>query len=179
MPSRIAILSLCTTLPILAQERPESPGPPPPASSDVRRTVSALVGTWRGKITAAMPDAPPETFGWTMDCKEIALGQGVSCTMSGTASIGPLAQTCLVAFDPVGRAVHSMCVTSMGEVHDHDGNWTDATTLEFGPLAGTFMDEPTIETIVWRFPDPQTIETRTILTLSDGQFLRFDFRGRR
>lgn len=176
VPVAIACALLAASVP--AQE---NAAPPLPSSvaSEVRRTVAALAGSWTGKMTATMPDEPPETFSWTMDCKEIALGQGVSCTMGGTASIGPLAQTCLVAFDPVGKSVHYMCVTSMGEVHDHDGHWVDDRTLEFIPLAGTFMDEPTIETIRWRFTDPRTIEMRTILTLSDGNFLRFDFQGRR
>lgn len=174
-----AIACALAVLPVLAETPPAPPGPPPSVAAEVRRTVAALVGSWSGRMTATVPDAAPETFPWTMDCKEIALGQGVACTMGGTASIGPLAQTCLVAFDPVGRSVHYMCVTSMGEVHDHDGRWADEQTIEFEPLAGTFMDEPTIEAIHWKFPDPQTIETRTVITLADGDFLRFDFKGRR
>ncbi len=130
-------------------------------------------------MTANVPEAPSETFTWTMECAEIALGSGVSCTMGGKPSIGHLSQTCLVAFDPVGKNVHYMCVTSMGEVHDHDGRWADEKTIEFEPLAGSFLDEPTIETIRWKFPAPGAIEMRTVLTLPDGAAMRFEFKGRR
>ena len=165
------VFFLCTAIPVPAQERPDP--------SQVRRTVAALVGTWSGRMTAVGQDDPPETFPWTMECKEIALGAGVSCTMSGKSSTGPVAQSCLVAFDPVAKAVHAMCVTSMGEVHDHDGQWVDDRTIEFSPLAGTIMDEPTLKTMRWTFPDARTIETRTLITLADGEFVRFDFVGHR
>jgi hypothetical protein len=164
-----------------AQDTVPSDDPPPPseAAAEVRRIVDVLAGSWSGAMTAAIPDAPPESFGWTMECEEIALGNGVACKMGGKPSIGHLAQACLVAFDPVGKAVHYMCVTSMGEVHDHDGQWTDERTIEFAPIAGSFLAEPAIETIRFRFPAPGAIEMRTILTLPDGATMRFEFKGRR
>jgi hypothetical protein len=30
--------------------------------------------------------------------------------MEGTASIGPMSQSCLLAYDPEGKAVHYMCI---------------------------------------------------------------------
>jgi len=177
----IAVVGAAASLPFAAQEPSAADDPPPPSAvaGQVGRIVTALIGSWSGAMTAAIPEEPSETFAWRMDCTEIALGAGVSCTMGGKPSIGHLAQTCLVAFDPVGRDVHYMCVTSMGEVHDHDGQWTNEKTIEFEPVAGSFLEEPAIETIRWTFPDPNAIEMRTVLTLPDGAAIRFEFKGRR
>ena len=103
-------------LTVLAQaERNTSPAP------ELKRTVDAIAGKWSGPMTARIPGVPPETFGWTMDCKPISLGAGAACSNEGKASIGLLSESCLFAYDPDGKAVHYMCVTSMGEVHDRKG----------------------------------------------------------
>src|SRR5437773_2128252 len=110
--------------PVPAQKQPSQTRPPrkgtPP---EVTRTVEAIQGTWAGSMIASVPGYPSETFEWTMDCRFVALGAGASCTNKGKASIGNMAESCLLAFDPEGKAVHYMCVTSMGEVHDHKGQW--------------------------------------------------------
>src|SRR5262245_30669985 len=99
--------------------------PPRPVPPEIAATVRAIQGTWLGQMTANVPGYPSATFDWTMDCKVVALGAGASCTNSGKASIGLMSESCLLAFDPDGRAVHYMCVTSMGEVHDHKGSWKE------------------------------------------------------
>ena len=148
-------------------------------SPEVKRTVDAVVGRWSGSMTATIPGAPPETFGWSIDCHPTALHAGASCTMEGHPSIGELAQACLVAYDPEGKAVHYMCVTSMGEVHDHRGSWTDGTTVAFEPLVGGLQGRSMTEEITWSFPDPRRMTTRSVVTLPDGSAMRFDFEGRR
>jgi hypothetical protein len=148
---------------------PSSPEPP-----EVAKTVAAVRGTWTGTMTAEVPGAPPEAFPWTMRCAPEALGAGVACTMKGIASIGRLAQACLVAFDPVGRLVHYMCVTSMGEVHDHKGQWVDSSRVEFEPL----QSGPMVETLLWRFPEASTIEMSSTVA-TGGVPMHFVFRGRR
>src|SRR5262245_11448992 len=131
----LAGLYLLGTAQVLAgQGQPGSAPAPPPA--EINRTVGAVVGRWSGRMTATMPDGASETFAWSMSCQAAALGAGASCTMEGRPSIGDLAQACLVAYDPESKAVHYMCVTSMGEVHDHKGRWTDAKTIQFEPLSG-------------------------------------------
>src|SRR5262245_40291270 len=115
----ISFMIAMFTLPALGQKqgvpaRSEAP--------EIARTVQAIQGTWLGKMTAHIPGFPIETFDWTMDCRIAALGAGASCTNTGKASIGSMAESCLLAFDPEGRNVHYMCVTSMGEVHDHKGH---------------------------------------------------------
>ena len=114
---------------INGQGQPQGPEP-----AEVRKTVQAFVGAWEGQMTARVPGEDSETFVWSVDCKPVALGAGAACTNGGKASIGLISETCLAAYDPVGRAVHYMCVTSMGEVHDHKGQWKDDKTVEFEPL---------------------------------------------
>ena len=99
--------------------------------------------------------------------------------MEGKASIGPLSQSCIVAYDPDSRTVRYMCATSMGEVHDHRGRWTDEKTVEFEPLEGSLRGAPMTETIRWTFPDAKTIVTRTEVALKDGLTLSFEFNGTR
>src|SRR4030095_6526977 len=104
-------------------------------------------------MTARIPGYAATTFDWLMECKLVALGAGVACTNGGKASIGQLSESCLFAFDPAGGAVHYMCVTSMGEVHDHKGHWKDGRIIEFEPLPAGMMGSPVIETLRWQFTD--------------------------
>src|SRR5262249_39774435 len=74
---------------------PQHPSPP-----EVRKTTDSITGKWSGKMTATIGGAPPETFDWTMDCKPVSFGAGASCNNEGRASIGPMSESCLLAFDP-------------------------------------------------------------------------------
>ena len=156
-------------------EKPKQSSPPP----EIKRTVDAIIGTWSGKMTAKVPGFPPEAFDWAMNCNSVALGAGVSCTNSGKASIGLMAESCLLAYDPEGKSVHYMCVTSMGEVHDHKGLWKDDKTIEFEPLRAGMMGQLVTETNRWYFPDANTIDKTSIVTLSDGSVMNFEFIGKR
>lgn len=153
------------------------PSPTPPA--EVKRTVDAVVGRWSGNMTAIVPGSAPATFGWSIDCKPTALQAGAMCTMAGHASIGELAQACLVAYDPEGEAVHYMCVTSMGEVHDHKGHWRDEGAVVFEPLVGGLQGTTMTETITWTFPGPGRMTTLSEVTLQDGSVMTFEFEGKR
>jgi hypothetical protein len=154
---------------------PKQSVPPP----EVKRTVDAITGTWSGKMTAKVPGFASEAFEWAMDCKPVALGAGASCTNTGKASIGSMAESCLLAYDPQGKSVHYMCVTSMGEVHDHRGQWKDDKTIEFEPLRAGMMGKLVTETNRWYFPDANTIDKTSIVTLSDGSSMNFEFNGKR
>jgi hypothetical protein len=155
----------------------KSPGSSSP--SEIKRTVEAISGIWKGQMTANMPDAPPGSIDWTMDCKPIALNAGALCTNSGKAPFGELAESCLFAFDPEGKAVHYMCVTSMGEVHDHKGRWTDPKTIDFEPLQAGMMGQQVTETLKWHFDDDRTLNKTSEVRLSDGKLMRFHFIGKR
>jgi len=176
---RITILFLFVVLVGALRGQSQTTASSGPKIPEVARTVQAIQGTWLGSMTAEVPGYPKETFDWKMDCKVVALGAGASCTNSGTASIGSMAESCLLAFDPDGRAVHYMCVTSMGEVHDHKGLWRDNPTIEFEPLRAGMMGQVITETLTWRFPDAQTIDKVSLVTLSNGSSMRFEFKGRR
>jgi hypothetical protein len=150
--------------------------PPPPV--EVKRTTDAIVGKWSGHMTARVAGTV-ETFDWSMDCKSAAFGAGAACTNEGKASIGAMAESCLLAYDPEGKAVHYMCVTSMGEVHDHKGTWKDGKTIEFEPLRAGMMGQLVTETNRWFFPDASSISKTSVVTMPDGTSMSFEFNGKR
>lgn len=134
--------------------KPQQSNIPP----EVSRTVEVMQGTWMGSMVANVPGFPAETFNWTMDCRVVARGAGVLCTNTGKASIGAMAESCLLAYDPEGKAVHYMCATSMGEVHDHKGKWKDEKTVEFEPLRAGMMGSADYRNPRVYFPDANTID---------------------
>lgn len=163
-----------------AAETPVTGPPPmPPPPPEVRRTVEAIIGEWTGAMTATVPGSGAESFAWRVVCREAALGRGAECTMEGNPSIGPLSQSCLVAYEPTHAAVHYMCVTSMGEVHDHRGKWVGDDAVEFEPLQDSMMGKPIVENVSWRFPDPKTLETTSVVEMTDGSRMTFVFTGSR
>lgn len=169
--------AVLVSVPAVAQKPSERMAQPPPPP-DVQRTVNAIAGKWSGQLTAKVGGAT-ETFNWTMDCKAVALGAGAACSNGGKASFGVLAESCLLAYDPEGKAVHYMCVTSSGEVHDHKGRWRDDKTVEFEPLQAGLMGKPITETIRWYFPDANTITKSSVVTMPDGSSMVFEFSGKR
>jgi len=160
-------------------QRAQVKPPQPAATLEVHKIVETMRGTWTGQMTANVPGYPPETFAWRMNCQTVAQGAGVSCTNAGKASIGAMAESCLLAFDPEGKAVHYMCVTSMGEVHDHKGKWIDTKTIEFEPLHAGMMGQPITERLRWYFPDSDTIDKTSEVKLADGSTMNFEFKGKR
>ena len=177
---RLIITILLVVLPATFDKQSTQVKPPIINSQpEIRRTVDAITGVWKGQMTANIPGTPPGSIDWTMDCKPVALNAGALCTNSGKASFGEMAESCLLAFDPEGKAVHYMCVTSMGEVHDHKGKWTDLKTIDFEPLQAGMMGKQVTETLKWQFDDNQTIDKTSEVRLPDGTVMQFHFRGRR
>src|SRR5215475_8186112 len=166
------IVLMLSLLPVLVLGQNQSAVVTAPAASEIARTTQAIQGIWNGKMTAKVPGFQPATFDWKMDCKPVALGAGASCMNTGKASIGLMAESCLLAFDPDGKAVHYMCVTSMGEVHDHKGFWKDSQTIEFEPLRAGMMGQTVTETLWWHFPDARTIEKTSEVQLVDGSVMQ-------
>lgn len=178
MANRILLTIALAALTAFAQNQ-GSRNKQPPQPPEVSQTVEQMNGTWLGRMTAKVSGFPAETFDWSMNCAVVAQGAGLLCSNKGTASIGSMSESCLLAFDPEGKAVHYMCVTSMGEVHDHKGKWIDARTIKFEPLRAGMMGKPITETLEWHFPDPGTIVKTSEVKLSDGSSMYFEFNGRR
>jgi hypothetical protein len=177
MFSRLIITLMLLVVPVPPQK------PVNPQSStilpEVARIAEAIQGRWTGVMIARVPGHPAETFDWRMDCKVIARGAGAACTNTGTASIEEMAESCLLAYDPEGQAVHYMCVTSMGEVHDHKGKWIGDKTIEFEPLRSGMMGQLVTETNRWYFPDAGTIDKTSEVRMADGSTMNFEFKGTR
>ena len=176
---RILITIMLTILPGVFGRQSDQVKPTVSSPPEVKKTVEAITGVWKGQLTAYLPAAPPASISWTMDCKPVALNAGALCTNGGSASFGEMAESCLLAFDPESKAVHYMCVTSMGEVHDHKGTWTDFKTIDFEPLRAGMMGQQVTETLKWRFDDDRTIDKISEVRLPDGSVMRFHFKGKR
>jgi hypothetical protein len=149
------------------------------AEPDAERTVHTTLGRWTGTMVATVPGDKPGRFAWTIDCHVVAGGRGAACEQSGTASIGKIEESCLVAFDPETKAVHKMCVSSAGEVHDHRGAWRDPTTLAFEPLHTTMRGATVTETVTMRFPDATTLVNESVFALPGGATMTFAFTGKK
>jgi hypothetical protein len=169
MPNKLFLTAALVVALSVANNQTAQVKPPPQtgATPEMRKIVEVMCGTWMGQMTANVPGFP-RIFDWRMNCQTVALGAGVSCTNTGTASIGSMAESCLLVFDPEGKAIHYMCVTSMGEVHDHKGKWVDHQTIEFEPLRAGMMGQPITETLRWYFPDSNTIDKTSEVKMADG-----------
>ena len=159
-------------------QAPQPPGQPP-SPPQVKRTVDAVSGRWAGQMTATLPGSKPESFPWEMTCNPAALGAGAGCSMKGIASIGAIEEACLFAYDPDGKAVHFMCVTSMGEVHDHKGQWISDREMLFEPYPTPWDGKPATEDVDIRFPDSRHIQTSSVITKQNGSKMVFEFHGAR
>jgi len=178
MKKLILLCAVCATSIALADDKKgekkgEAAAKPPALHEmpDVKKVVDAFAGKWAMDAELTMPGAKPEKTKVTMECKKIAMGAGVSCAMEGKSSMGPMAQTCMIAHDPEGSGVHLMCVTSMGEVHDHKGKWKDDKTLEFEPYKGTMMGKPATETVTMAMADAKTMTMTSTTTTAEGDFV--------
>ena len=159
----------------------QAPQPPsqPPSPPQVKQTVDAVSGHWIGQMTAMLPELKPESFPWEMTCNPAALGSGAACSMKGLASIGAIEEACLFAYDPDGKAVHFMCVTSMGEVHNHKGQWISDREMQFDPYPTSWDGKPATEDVDISFPDARHIQTSSVITKQDGSRMTFEFHGAR
>lgn len=175
--SRQAWLAMMLTLPCAAQTQSDAAQPAPPPQ--VRQTVEAVSGQWVGSMTATLPGSRPEAFPWEMICHPAALGSGASCSMKGLASIGTIEEACLLAYDPEGKAVHFMCVTSMGEVHDHKGQWRSDHAIVFEPYKTSWQGQLVSEEVTFNFPGADHIRTSSVITTEKGSRMKFEFFGTR
>ena len=143
----------------------------------IAKAVNAFAGTWVGEMTAVTPFGPPETFQNKVVCRVIASGAGVECSSEAISSRGELTQSCLLAFDPASQLVHYMCVSNMGEVHDHKGGWIDENTIQYEPYKGLVMGEKVTEYVRTSFPDAQTMIHTSVIKTEDGTTMSFEFRA--
>ena len=90
-------------------QTPNQPGPPPQVKQTVESRHWILGGLYDHVLARDKTGAIP----LGMTCRVVALGSGAACSMKGTASIGPIEEACVLAYDPEGKAVHFMCVTSI------------------------------------------------------------------
>ena len=138
---------------------------PPP---EIKKTVEALAGKWATEMTLTMPAQPPVKFKTTMDCRRIADGAAVQCSLrANVPGMGILDETDIWAWEPESRVLHDITINSWGEVHDHKGKWKDEHTAEFAHTAtqaGKALEER--ETVT--FHPPNQMEFTLTAKTPDG-----------
>jgi hypothetical protein len=182
LSSAAAGAALCALLgSALAQDKAKKEAAPPPPPPEVKKTTDAFVGKWNLDSTIMMPGLKePAKFKMVWDCKKIALGNGAECSsdVKLPSPLGPFAISCLLGANPEDKAVHMMCITSMGEVHDHKGAWKDDKTIEFEPLKYTDHGKPATETVTFTMSDPKSMVFKSTTKTPDGD-MAFEGTGKR
>jgi hypothetical protein len=151
----------------------------PPLPPEVARTVNAFAGKWT--FDGVLSFEGKEVKGkLAIDCRKIALGKAVSCSMKGKFPGFPDEDDgILVGYDIGGKAVHFMAITSGGEVHDHSCQWKGEETLDCGTLAYTAVDgSPATEELAFTWADARTSSFRATITVGAAK-VRFEGKGRR
>jgi hypothetical protein len=136
-----------------------------------RAMIASMIGDWSGVMRAEVPPNT-EDIPWRVSCAPIARNAGVLCHSGGTASIGPIEQSCLLAIAPGDDEVHLMCVSSMGEVHDHHGRYDDGR-IRFVPLRARIAGKMTEEIVEYQIAPNGTMRTLSVVREKAHPEMRF------
>lgn len=139
--------------------------------------ISSMVGEWSGVMHASVPPNS-EDIPWRVSCTPIARGAGVLCRSGGSASIGPIDQSCLLAVAPGDEVTHLMCVSSMGEVHDHRGRFEDGR-IRFVPLRARISGKMAEEIVEYEVASDGTLRTSSVVHEAAQPEMRFTLEARR
>ena len=172
----LTALVLSTTA--IAEEKAAAPAPVTP---EVAKTVQAFLGKWtvNGTMTAPALSAPAPTK-MLVDCQLTALGGALNCTAKADITgLGPVEMGTLIGYDPEGKVVHFMVISSAGEFHDHMGTWKDDKTLEFQPLKFKNHGQDATEDFGFSFTGPNAMSFKSVTTNADGTKETFEGTGTR
>jgi hypothetical protein len=117
-----------------------------------KRWVDGFVGKWKSKnvkITSGDKDTPGAM---TMSCTRASGGWAALCKATFTAAgMRPEDDTYLMGWDVGAKQAHMFEVTSMAEVHDHVGTWSDdrSITLVHRGKSAEGQDEEASLTFTW------------------------------
>jgi hypothetical protein len=142
-----------------------------------RAMISSMVGEWSGVMSAQVPPNR-EDIPWRVSCIPIARDAGVLCQSGGTASIGPIEQSCLLAVAPGDEEAHLMCVSSMGEVHDHHGRY-EGGRIQFVPLRARISGKMAEEIVEYQVAPDGMMRTLSIVREKGHPTMRFTLRATR
>jgi hypothetical protein len=141
------------------------------------RMIASMIGEWSGVMSANVPPNT-EDVPWRISCEPIGRDAGISCRSGGTASIGRLDQSCLLAAAPVSHEIHLMCVSSMGEVHDHRGRYEDGW-LTFEPLRSWIGKDMVEELVKYQIAADGTMRTSSVVLRQGQPTMRFTLTAHR
>lgn len=119
-PFSIPLMTLALGSGAVAAEKPLAP--------EILR-LQAFVGSWKGRLELKEADKPAQLLSFAMECRSAAGGSAVRCTASEKNEELDVEEASLFGYDPSEQLVHFYAVTNQAETHDHQGRWTDDTTL--------------------------------------------------
>ena len=171
----VLVVSLQAATARAAESAPAAPPMPP----EVKKTVDAFNGKWVFDGVVSM-EGKQVKGKITIDCKKIALGNAVMCTMKGTLpGFPPEDNGVMVGYDMGGKVVHFMAMTTGGEMHDHKCQWKDEKTLSCDPLAYIAMDgSAATEDLSFSWSDPKTSSFKALITVGSMK-VTFEGAGKR
>jgi hypothetical protein len=149
----------------------------PVTLAETHQQLAPLVGDWKGEGTLQM-GGKSHTMTSDNRCRVAPGGVAVRCEHHGQIEgMGPVYESALFGIDPQSKKLHWYNVTSMGEAHDHVGQWTSKERLEWS-YRGEQEGKPMTEAISMDLDgDQMTFRSETKV---DGQrFVLFEGTMRR
>ncbi len=130
-----------------------------------RRALQRWVGRWAVDYTLKLADGTEHPGTMAVEAAPMAKGQGVLMEAVGeVAALGPWEAHALWGFDAEGQEVHWFAVSSMGEVHDHAGRWTDEDTFEL-EWRGVEEGQEAVERTTFRWASRDEVAMETVVNV--------------
>jgi hypothetical protein len=129
--------------------------------------LAILVGEWSG--TGSLKMGPNEMAVTSKYRCDVAEG-GVALTCVHNADIegmGPMVENALIGFDPAEQKLHWYNINTMGENHDHVGEWTSDQKIQWS-YKGKQDGKPLTESISMEIKGTNELSFRSETTV-DGK----------
>ena len=134
--------------------------------------LGRLVGEWSGTGTLQMgSDAAPVTSRFS--CEVAPGGVAVACVhRAEIEGMGPLVENALIGIDPTDGKLHWYNVNTMGETHDHVGEWASDDSIAWS-FEGHAEGQPLVEAITMKVTS-DTLSFRSETTVAGQPAARFE-----
>ena len=124
-------------------------------------------GKWKGEAEMAEPGQAAIKLDMTLACRKVSSGWAIACDMNAKNKDMMISESDLMGVDPDTGKGHWYAISSMGETHDHQSEWTDANTMNAHyswQKDGKLMEEK----VVFNFMGKKSVKFHSVVTV-DGQ----------
>lgn len=125
---------------------PGSTATPEPLRDGEHQKLARFVGEWTGTGTLQTGETTaPVTSAFS--CEVAPGGVAVACVhRADIEGMGPLTENALIGIDPADGKLHWYNINTMGETHDHVGQWVTAEQIAW-TFEGQAEGQPLVESI--------------------------------